>query len=92
MGDFKNKKESNKKKGDDFLPIRTACEWFGGAVELAKVININPTAIANWAAKRQPVPIIRCVQIEEVTGGMVTRKQLRPNDWHLIWPELRGKD
>lgn len=26
--------------------------------------------------------------IERATSGLVTRKALRPNDWHLVWPEL----
>lgn len=29
-----------------------------------------------------------CVAIERATGGAVTRKDLRPNDWQDIWPEL----
>jgi len=27
------------------------------------------------------------VRIEGITGGAVTRRDLRPNDWHDIWPE-----
>ena len=27
-------------------------------------------------------------QIELATNGAVSRKDLRPNDWHLIWPDL----
>lgn len=26
--------------------------------------------------------------VERVTGGGTTRKDLRPDDWHLVWPEL----
>lgn len=26
--------------------------------------------------------------IERATDGAVTRRDLRPADWHLIWPEL----
>lgn len=26
--------------------------------------------------------------VERETGGAVSRKALRPNDWALIWPEL----
>lgn len=26
--------------------------------------------------------------IEKATCGQVTRKELRPNDWHEIWPEI----
>ncbi len=29
-----------------------------------------------------------CVSIERVSGGQVTRRDLRPNDWHRNWPEL----
>ena len=35
------------------------------------------------------IPIVRCVQIEKLTNGAVTRKDLRPDDWHEIWPELK---
>ncbi len=27
-------------------------------------------------------------RLEAATGGQVTRKQLRPEDWSVIWPEL----
>lgn len=33
----------------------------------------------------------RCVQIEQETNGAVTRQDLRPHDYHLIWPELAKK-
>lgn len=29
-----------------------------------------------------------CVAIEQASAGKVTRRDLRPSDWHLIWPEL----
>lgn len=28
------------------------------------------------------------VGIEKATSGLVTRKDLRPNDWQKLWPEL----
>lgn len=33
----------------------------------------------------------KCVQIEELTGGLVMRWDLRPFDWRKIWPELRKR-
>lgn len=33
-----------------------------------------------------------CVAIERATGGTVRRWDLRPQDWHLIWPELIGAE
>lgn len=32
------------------------------------------------------------VAIERETGRQVTRRDLRPNDWWLIWPELVTDD
>lgn len=29
--------------------------------------------------------------VERATGGQATRQQLRPKDWHLMWPELVGQ-
>lgn len=33
-----------------------------------------------------------CVDIERATHGAVTRRDLRPDDWHRIWPELVTAD
>ncbi len=33
-----------------------------------------------------------CVAIEQFTAGTVCRWDLRPDDWHRIWPELIGKE
>ncbi|MEN9316500.1 MAG: hypothetical protein RIS35_2893 [Pseudomonadota bacterium] len=40
---------------------------------------------------RAPGPAL-CVQIERATSGAVRRWDLRPDDWHLIWPELVGTE
>ena len=38
-------------------------------------------------AGRRPSPEY-CVAIEVATDGKVTRRDLRPDDWMRIWPEL----
>lgn len=43
-------------------------------------------AIGNWKARG--VPVQRCVVIERLTQGAITRRDLRPRDWQQIWPEL----
>lgn len=40
---------------------------------------------------KQLLAVDTCVAIEEHSGGVVTRKDLRPNDWHRFWPELAEK-
>lgn len=42
-------------------------------------------------AGRQPGPEY-CVAIERETGLKVRRWDLRPDDWHRIWPELIGTE
>lgn len=36
----------------------------------------------------QPLRPTTCVLVERATDGQVTRKDLRPDDWQNIWPEL----
>ena len=41
-------------------------------------------------ADRLPSPAY-CVAIEKATAGVVMRRDLRPDDWYRIWPELVTK-
>lgn len=65
-------------------PVDRASDAVGGAVRLAALLEVSPQAISNW--KERGVPIERCVAIERLTH--VSRRDLRPNDWKDIWPEL----
>lgn len=56
--------------------------------ELATKLAITPVLINQWANGKRPIPPERCVEIERATGGHVTRRDLRPDDWQRIWPEL----
>lgn len=63
--------------------------------DLARAIGVRDSAqVRQWRyayAKRRPEPA-SCVAIEQATSGTVKRWDLRPDDWHLIWPELIGAD
>ena len=41
-------------------------------------------------AGRRPDPE-NCVGLDLASDGAVTRRDLRPDDWQLIWPELAPK-
>jgi DNA-binding transcriptional regulator YdaS (Cro superfamily) len=69
-------------------PIRRAVEVLGSQSLLAAALGVKQPTISEWARWTVPIPIERCVDIERVTGGIVTRRHLRPDDWHRIWPEL----
>lgn len=67
-------------------PIVAACRLLGGRRALAERLAVTQSAIGNWKARG--VPIMIAAAIESATAGAVTRRDLRPDDWHLIWPEL----
>jgi len=70
-------------------PLERACDCVGGAAKLAALIGVSAQALSNW--KDRGVPIERCVAIEIATKGEVTRRELRPDDWLAIWPELERR-
>lgn len=60
----------------------------GGASKLAESLGVSSSYLSQMASGKAPISPARCVQIEQVTGGAVTRQDQFPEDWHLIWPEL----
>lgn len=69
-------------------PLQRAIDAAGGVGALAAKIGIGQTAVSNWKARQGPVPVEHCAAIELATEGKVTRKDLRPDDWQRVWPEL----
>lgn len=59
--------------------------------QLAKAVGVkSDQQVRQWQhgyRDRQPSPEY-CVAIERATEGDVRRWDLRPDDWHKIWPEL----
>lgn len=58
--------------------------------ELARRIGVTQSMIYQMTKGLRPVPEKICVAIEQETSGAITRRDLRPDDWHEIWPELKG--
>jgi len=68
--------------------LDSAIAQVGGVGKLANAIGVSQPVVSNWRARGTTPEAIYCVAIEKVTEGQVSRKELRPHDWHLIWPEL----
>lgn len=68
--------------------LQTAIDTVGGVGKLATAIGVGQPAISNWRARGTIPDAAHCVAIERATNGVVSRRDLRPDDWHLIWPEL----
>ena len=69
------------------ISAKRAIELLGGPVSAARCLNVDRyQTVQSWTANG--VPIVYCLAVEEAVGGAVTRRDLRPADWHRIWPEL----
>lgn len=62
------------------------------AARLAQKIGVTPGFISQIVSGHRRAPVERCTAIEKATDGNVTRRELRPDDWWLIWPELVTAD
>lgn len=69
-----------------YLMRRSRASW------LARKIGAHPPDVSDWKNGHRKVPIAYCAAIERASMGKVTRKELRPDDWHLIWPELAEQE
>jgi DNA-binding transcriptional regulator YdaS (Cro superfamily) len=63
----------------------------GRQAALAKAIGAHAPDVSRWADGKRPIPMEYGAAIELATGGAVTRREMFPNDWHRLWPELVEK-
>ena len=72
--------------------LMTLTQWLseqhGRSAALAAHLRLPPSFVAKMKAGVKAVPIAHMAAIERFTAGAVTRRDLRPDDAHLIWPEL----
>ena len=69
-------------------------QLLGGTVKVAKLCEVEPAAVSQW--KKNGIPreqlLFLAARIEKESHGLVTRQDLFPNNWYLIWPELLPKN
>jgi DNA-binding transcriptional regulator YdaS (Cro superfamily) len=60
---------------------------------LAELVGVNPATLYQaLTAKGAGFSPAECVRIERESQLELRRWDLRPKDWHLIWPELIGAE
>ena len=69
-----------------------AADFCGGITKLAAALGIGQSVVSNWKARGTLIEAVYCTAIEQLTKGKVRRKDLRPDDWAAIWPELATID
>lgn len=60
------------------MSLKKACDVLGGQSKLARKLGITPAAVHRWLKRGVP-PVMRVLQIEEATEGVVHRTELRPD-------------
>jgi DNA-binding transcriptional regulator YdaS (Cro superfamily) len=62
----------------------------GRATQLAQGLGVSLSYLSQMANGSSAISADRCVLVERLTGGEVTRKDLHPDDWAKFWPEIAG--
>lgn len=64
----------------------------GRGARVAEAAGLSQAFLSQIAAGLRPTPADRVPAIESASGGVVRRWDMRPDDWHRIWPELIGTE
>ena len=68
-------------------------DLLGRPAKVAKLCGVTVQAVCQWrnnnAIPAAPLMLIAAT-IERESHGLVSRKDLFPNTWALIWPELQA--
>jgi hypothetical protein len=53
--------------------------------------SVAPPAVTQWRTRGIPHGqlLFLAATLEKQSYGLVTRKEMFPSSWHLIWPELQ---
>lgn len=63
----------------------------GRANRIAARVGVSGAFMSQIARGGRPAPSNLVPAIERECGFQVRRWNLRPNDWHQIWPDLIGQ-
>lgn len=71
---------------------RRAADEIGGHAAVAELLGFKDRRnVWPWTTGQRQFPAEHCAKVER-GARTVTRRDLRPDDWMLIWPELVGLD
>jgi DNA-binding transcriptional regulator YdaS (Cro superfamily) len=65
-------------------------EMLGGTSRVSRLCKVSPSAVSLWMTRG--IPALQMMYLgatlEKESCGLVTRKDLFPDTWQLVWPEL----
>lgn len=71
--------------------ITRAIDLVGGQAALAKLCEVTPQAVHQWAHDVRPVPPKHALTIQRATAGAVTAAELRPDLAEIFAPVVPDK-
>lgn len=68
-------------------------DCLGGTAKVAKMCKCDNATVSTWRVRGIPHGklLFLAARIEKESHGLVTRKDLFPNNFWLIWPEMLEK-
>ena len=68
-------------------------DLLGGTAKVARMCKVDNAAVSNWRVRGIPADrfMFLAARIEKESNGLVSRKDLFPNNFWLIWPEMLPK-
>lgn len=65
-------------------------DLLGGTAKVARMCKCDDATVSTWRKRGIPSgPLMfLAARIEQVSHGLVTRQDLFPHNFYLIWPEL----
>jgi DNA-binding transcriptional regulator YdaS (Cro superfamily) len=65
-------------------------DLLGGTAKVARMCKVDNAAVSNWRVRGIPADkyMFLGARIEKESNGLVTRQDLFPTNFWLIWPEL----
>lgn len=80
------------KKTDIAKRVKAAArvvQFFGTHIAVARALGYTDVRnVTHWTTGKRWFTPKHCVAIERLTGGQITRKELRPHDYADHWPDL----
>jgi DNA-binding transcriptional regulator YdaS (Cro superfamily) len=72
------------------ISTRAMIKLLGGPTKVANLVGVSVPAVSMWQNSVIPYDklVILAATLEKESHGLISRKQLFPFSYKLIWPEL----
>ena len=69
-------------------------DLLGGSGRVAKLCNVTMPSVTHWRSRGIPHGqlLFLAATLEKESHGLITRKDLFPESYFLVWPELANKE